>query len=72
MDKKVGDEVWIDGYTSMAQQSAPDKSVIEKIRYKYDVDTGVPYPIYLVAGHWYDSRTGGDCDNKQSMYYMEL
>jgi hypothetical protein len=72
MNKKIGDEVWIDGFTSMAQQSAQEWCKIKNIRHKFDSDTGKPYPIYLVNDNWYDSRNGQNVDNPKSMYYIVI
>jgi hypothetical protein len=68
---KIGDLVWKDGYTSMAQQIF-GQYPIEKVEYRYDEKTGEKYPIYLVGNEWYDGRDGGCHSNKESMYYIEL
>jgi hypothetical protein len=72
MEKKVGDLVWLDGYTGLAQQNAQEECEIKKIEYKFDKDTGEKFPIYLVRDTWYDVRDGGEYDNDLSMYYIEL
>ena len=72
MDKKVGDLVWLDGYTGMAQQNSQEEYEIEKVDYKFDADTGEKFPIYFVRGNWYDGRDGGAYNNDNSMYYIEL
>lgn len=66
----VGDQVYVDGYTSMAQQNA-DWETIEKIKTKYN-DTGVEFQIYKVGDEWYDSRDGSCFSNPKSMYYLDL
>lgn len=71
MEKKIGDVVWLDGYTSFAQQNSK-KYEIEKIDHKFDKDTGERFAIYFVAGTWFDGRDGGAYDNEMSMYYIEL
>lgn len=71
-EKIVGDLVWMDGYTSMAQQNSQEEYPIEKIEYKFDKDTGVKFPIYFVNDMWFDGRDGGAYDNEKSMYYIEL
>ena len=68
---KVGDKVWFDGYTSMAQQNAGEE-VIAEIKIKYDEDSGRPFNIYKVGNAWYDGRDGSCFSNKQSMYYIDL
>jgi len=68
---KVGDLVWLDGYTSFAQQNSQEEHEIEQIDYKFDKDTGKKFPIYFVDGKWYDGRDGGAYDNDKSMYYIE-
>ncbi len=69
---KVGDLVWMDGYTSMAQQSAQEEFEIEKVDYRYDDMTGERFPVYFVEGEWYDGRDGSCYSNKNSMYYIEI
>jgi len=68
---QAGDEVYIDGMTSMAQQSARYER-IKEVRFKYDEDTGERFPIYKVGGAWYDGRDGSCNSNTDSMYYIEL
>lgn len=68
---RIGSKVYIDGYTSMAQQNARE-SKIEKIETRYDELTGEPFEVYLVDDEWYDSRDGGCYSNKNSMYYIEF
>lgn len=68
---KVGDKVYVDGYTSMAQQNSGEET-IEKIEPRFDEITGEKYEIYKVGGAWYDSRDGYCYSNKNSMYYIEI
>lgn len=68
---KVGDKVYIDGYTSMAQQNSGEDT-IKKIESRFDEKTGEKFDIYKVGGDWYDSRNGGCYSNKNSMYYIEI
>jgi hypothetical protein len=68
---KIGDNVYIDGYTSMAQQNARTAKV-DDIQTRYDELTGKPFDIVLVDGDWYDTRDGGCHSNKNSMYYIEF
>lgn len=68
---KVGDEVWIDGYTSFAQQNTQEEAEIEKIEYRFDEVTGERFPIYFVRDNWYDSRDGSMYKNDNGMYYIE-
>ena len=68
---KKGDQIWLDGYTSMAQQNSR-KCLVESVEYRFDKLTGDKFPIYLVDGDWYDGRDGGCYDNEKSMYYIEL
>jgi hypothetical protein len=68
---KVGDKVYVDGYTSMAQQNSGEDT-IKEIGVRYDEVTGEKFDIYKVGGSWYDSRDGGCHSNKNSMYYIEL
>ncbi len=71
-DLKKGDVVWMDGYTSIAQQNSQEEYEIEEVDYRYDEITGKQYPIYLVEGSWYDGRDGGCYSNENSMYYIEI
>ncbi len=66
---KIGDKIYIDGYTSMAQGNARE-SKIDLIETRYDELTGLPFEIVLVDGEWYDSRDGGCYSNKNSVYYV--
>jgi hypothetical protein len=68
---KVGDKVYIDGYTSMAQQNSGEDT-IKKIESRFDEITGEKFDIYKVGGDWYDSRNGSCYSNKNSMYYIEM
>ena len=68
---KIGDLVWLDGYTSFAQQNSQEEYKIEKIDYKFDKNTGGKFIIYFVDEKWYDGRDGSAYDNNKSMYYIE-
>ena len=65
----IGDKVYIDGYTSMAQQNFGVRDVID-IKYKYDEGTGERYKVIVINAGEFDSRTGESL-NKNSMYYIE-
>lgn len=69
---KVGDLVYMDGYTSMAQSAlAYDKgSKVKEVRYKFDEDTGEKYQQIKVNRSWYDARNGACVSNKNSMYFI--
>lgn len=67
----VGDKVYVDGYTSMAQQNSGEEK-IKKIDFRYDEKTGEKFDIYKVGSDWYDSRDGSCYSNKNSMYYIEI
>lgn len=69
--KNIGDVVYVDGYTTMAQQNAGNEE-IEDVKYKFDEDSGERYPIYKVGDEWYDGRTGACHSNKNSMYYIDV
>lgn len=71
-EKKVGDIVWLDGYTSFAQQNSQEELPIEAVEHRFDEMTGERYPIYKVGGNWFDGRNGSCYLNKNSMYYIEL
>jgi hypothetical protein len=68
---KIGDKVYVDGYTSMAQQNSREDT-IEDIGIRYDEVTGEKFDIYKVSGDWYDSRDGRCYSNKNSMYYIDV
>jgi hypothetical protein len=65
----IGDKVYIDGYTSMAQQNSGVRNVIDT-KYKYDEDTGERYKVIVINNGEFDSRTGASL-NGNSMYYIE-
>lgn len=65
---KVGDEVYVDCYTSMGQSSTGYRPVT-KIKTKYDEDTGEPYNVIHVAGGTYDGRDGS-ATKDSSMFYI--
>lgn len=72
MEKNVGDLVWFDGYTSFAQQNAQKNFEIEKKEYRFDKLSGEKFAIYFVSNRWFGGRDGGEYDNKNGMYYIEL
>ena len=68
---KIGDKVYRDEYTSIAQGNAGEAEITNR-RTVYDEDSGNPYILYEIEGdEWYDSRNGGCWSNKESMYYIE-
>lgn len=67
----IGDKVYIDGYTSMAQQNFSEAE-IEDIDWKFDPDTGEKFPIYKVGDAWYYACDGTCYSNKESMYYIDI
>jgi hypothetical protein len=70
--RNVGDRVYLDGCTSMAQQNA-EIVTIGKVDWRFDEVTGEKFPIYHIGdGEWYDGRDGGCYSKKESMYYLEL
>jgi hypothetical protein len=72
MEKNIGDLVWLDGYTSFAQQNSQEEFEIEQKEYRFDEVSGEKYPIYFVNGRWFDGRDGGGYNNENCMYYIEL
>ncbi len=72
MEKNIGDLVWVDGYTSFAQQNAQEEFEIEKKEYRFDEVNGEKYPIYLVDGRWFDGRDGSGYNDDNCMYYIEI
>lgn len=72
MEKNIGDLVWIDGYTSFAQQKSQEKFGIEKKEYRFDDLSGEKYPIYFVDGRWFDGRNGDAYKDDNCMYYIEF
>lgn len=70
--REIGDRVYLDGCTPMAQQNA-EIVTIGKIDWRFDEATGEKFPIYHIGdGEWYDGRDGGCYSKKESMYYLEL
>lgn len=67
---EIGDEVYLDGYTSFAQQNGGVMK-IDNIDSRFDEITGEKFLIYLVGGIWYDSRDGSCYKDEKSMYYIE-
>ena len=54
--REVGDRVYLDGCTPMAQQNA-EIVTIGKIDWRFDEKTGEKFPIYHIGdGEWYDGR----------------
>lgn len=72
MEKNIGDLVWLDGYTGMAQQNSQEEFEIENKEHRFDNLTGEKYPIYLVNGRWFDGRNGGAYNDEECMYYIEI
>jgi hypothetical protein len=69
-DKEVGDQVYLDCYTSMGASSAGNIPIID-ILYKYDPDTGIKFKVLVSdEGDRWDSRTGDSYDNSHCMYYI--
>lgn len=68
---QVGDKVWMDGATSMAQQSAGNVT-ITKVDHRFDPITGEKFPVYYTQGQWWDGRTGSSYPDGKSMYYLDL
>ena len=71
MELKVGDEVYMDGYTSIAQQNA-GKEEIKAIDYRFDEITGEKFPIFKINNDWFDGRDGSCYSNKNLMYYIDF
>lgn len=69
-EPKVGDLVWLDGYTTIAQQIF-GQYPIEKIEERFDNFTGEKFLILLVNGDWYDERDGACYSNINSMYFLD-
>lgn len=71
MEKNIGDVVWVDGYTSFAQQNA-QRCEIKNKEYRFDEKSAEKFPIYFVDGRWYDGRDGSPYKDEKCMYYIEL
>lgn len=70
--RKVGDMVYLNGCTPVAQQNA-DLVTIVKVDWRFDEKSGEKFPVYHIGdGEWYDGRDGGCFSKKESMYYLEL
>lgn len=71
IDKNIGDEVYQDGYTSIAQQNF-GKVKITGVDYRFDEMTGEKFKIVQINNRdWFDTRDGGCYSNKDSMYFIE-
>lgn len=68
----IGDSVWLDGYTSFAQQNSQEEFEIEQKEYRFDQISGEKFPIYFVNSIWFDGRHGDGYGNENCMYYIEL
>ena len=65
---KVGDEVYVECYTSMGASSEGNQTVTE-LKTKYDEDTGKPYNVICLGKHKFDGRDGGAM-NSPTMYFI--
>jgi hypothetical protein len=65
---KVGDEVYVDCFTSMGASSA-GYTKVTKIETKYDVDTGEPYRVIKAGGRKFDGRDG-NMTKSSGMFYI--
>lgn len=72
IEKNVGESVWLDGYTSFAQQSSQGRFEIEQKEYRFDAVSGEKFPIYFVSGRWFDGRDGGAYNDEECMFYIEF
>jgi hypothetical protein len=68
---KVGTKVYVDGYTSMAQQNAHEAKV-EELKPQFDKDTGERFEICRVGDVWYKVSDGSCYSNSDSMYFIEF
>jgi hypothetical protein len=71
-EKEIGDLVWLDGYTSFAQQNSQEEYPIKNKEYRFDEISGERYPIYFVSDRWFDGRDGRGYKDVLCMYYIEL
>ena len=71
MEKNIGDLVWLDGYTSLAQQNSQEFEIKQK-EYRFDEISGEKFPIYFVNDRWFDGRDGGGYNDEKCMYYIVL
>ena len=69
---KIGDKVYMDGYTSIAQSgcSMEDTVIIKKDQTRYNEKTGKPFKIVRAFGEWWYAENGSSYTNKNSMYYI--
>ena len=54
---KVGEEVYLECYTSMGSGSN-GYEIISDVDHRYDAKTGEKFPVYEVNEKWYDGRSG--------------
>lgn len=70
IEKKIGDEVYIDCFSSMGSSSCGDIKITDVV-IKYDSDTGEPFNVIITDEDAWDSRTGLNYTNPNYMYYIE-
>lgn len=68
-NKKAGDSVYLNCYSSMGASSEGPIEIIET-DIRYDSVTGKPFNILIADYGCWDSRTGDSYVNKGSMYYI--
>ena len=75
-NKQINDIVFMN--SSIVKQNIGPKKIID-IDYKYDVNTGEKFIIYLVdsdskvyANVWFDGRNGKCFTNPSCVYFIEL
>ena len=71
MEKNIGDNVYLDGYNTIAQCNSR-MCTIEQKEYRFDPISGEKFPIYFTANTWFDGRDGSAYNNEKSMYYLDL
>ena len=62
---KVGDEIYVDGYTSFCTTG---NRKVTKIKTRYDKKTGEQYRLICVSDHKFDGRNGAG--RGSSMYFI--
>ena len=66
---KVGDEVYMDCYSSLGSSSAGYYDITE-VSYKYDENTGEKFKVIHTEDKMWDSRDGEPYKNPNSMFYL--
>ena len=68
---RIGDKVFMDGYTTMAQSACAydEGCFVSKDKIQYNKDNGKPYRLVWAYDEWWNAKDGSSI-NENSMYYI--